>query len=213
MPKKSRAKILIVEDEAIIATSLQLILQELSYDVVGFAVSGKAAIDIATTEQPDICLMDVNIVGEMDGVETAITIRNELAIPSIFLTAYNNPELVERARKAQPLGYLTKPVRDIDLVCTLDMALAKNEVDRALTATMETLNGKIAELEAAAAEIERLRELKLVCAWCDHIRTDEGDWLTLTNYISKYLGTKCSHGICSDCKEKLDSGNLSAPKG
>ena len=124
-----KAKILIVEDEAIIAMELESQLQSLGYTVTSIVDTGEKAIEKAEVDNPDIILMDIRIKGEMNGIDTAETIRSQFGIPVIFSTAYLDEERIERARISMPFGYVLKPIQERDLKVTVEMALYVSKVD------------------------------------------------------------------------------------
>jgi PAS domain S-box-containing protein len=136
MPK---ARILIVEDEGIIAEDIQMSLQDLGYEVSGIVTRGKEAIRTAAEQRPDLVLMDVVLQGEMDGIVAANEIHTLLKIPIIYLTAYSDDKMLERAKNTEPFGYLIKPFRDRELRSTIEMALYKNELDNKLRESQEWL--------------------------------------------------------------------------
>ena len=127
-----KARILIVEDETIIAMEIASQLQSLGYEVISIVDTGEKAIQKAEEDKPDLILMDIRIKGEMDGIETAEIIRSQFGIPVVFSTAYANEERLDRAKLTQPFGYLLKPIQERDLKVTLEMALyvAKVETER-----------------------------------------------------------------------------------
>ncbi len=104
-------KIMIVEDEAVIALGLAQRLTEMGYDVIGTFHSGEAALENARDLQPDIVLMDIMMPGDLDGIDAAKILREDLGIPVIFLTAYSEDKFIERAKLVEPYGYLVKPIR------------------------------------------------------------------------------------------------------
>ncbi|NQU66277.1 MAG: response regulator [SAR324 cluster bacterium] len=127
-----KVRILIVEDEAIIAMELESQLQSLGYKVTSVVDTGEKAIKKAEIDKPDLMLMDIRLKGEMDGIDVAKIIRNRFGIPVIFSTAYLDQERIERAKIAMPFGYVLKPIQERDLKVTLEMALyvAKVETER-----------------------------------------------------------------------------------
>ncbi len=125
-------KILIVEDERIIAIDLQRRLERYGYTVVAISATADHAIDMVERHSPDIILMDIHIIGDIDGIETAKIIKSRYAIPVIFLTAFSNQEIIERAKIAEPSGYILKPFKDKELYTTIDIALYKYRVDQEL---------------------------------------------------------------------------------
>ena len=117
------ARILIVDDEGIIARDLKQEMIALGYDVCGTALSGEAALEITERERPDLVLMDIVLAGEMDGIQTADAIREKYHIPVVFITAYADQERLKRAKLTYPFGYIIKPFQSRELGITVEMAL------------------------------------------------------------------------------------------
>lgn len=113
--EQEEIKILVVEDEALIAMDIAEKLAEMGYVVPQTTDNGADAIRLAGELKPDIVLMDIVIKGDMDGIETAEQIRNRFNIPSLFLTAYNSSTIMDRAMKTNPAGFLLKPFEDTKL--------------------------------------------------------------------------------------------------
>jgi PAS domain S-box-containing protein len=125
----AQAKILIVEDESIVARDLQRRLIHLGYDVVGAVPSGDEAIKKASILLPDLILMDVRLKGDIDGIEAATEIRFRYGIPSIYLSAYADNDTLKRASVTEPFGYILKPFEERELHTTIEMALYRNELE------------------------------------------------------------------------------------
>lgn len=125
----SKARILIVEDEAIIAMEIENNLRNLDYEVTSIVNSGDRAVEKAEKERPDLILMDIRIQGDKDGIETAEIIRLKFGIPVIFSTAYLDEERIARAKITMPFGYILKPIQERDLKVTIEMALYVAKVD------------------------------------------------------------------------------------
>ena len=126
----STAKIFIVEDEAIVAESLNDQLEALGYIVTGYAPSGEEALRNIKNNLPDLVLMDIMLEGEMDGVETAQQIKELYGIPVIFLSAYSDSETIGRAKLTEPFGYLIKPYKERELHTTLEITLYKHRMEK-----------------------------------------------------------------------------------
>lgn len=126
------ARILIVEDERIVALDMRRRLEDLGYVVVAAVASGAAALLEAQRNGPDLALVDINIEGPMDGIETARQLREQHGVASLFLTAYGDDSILQRAIGSLPLGYLIKPVHMRDLHAALQTALARRDLERAL---------------------------------------------------------------------------------
>jgi CheY-like chemotaxis protein len=198
-----RPKILIVEDEAVIAMEIEMRLGRMGYEVIGNAATGEKALALAEINRPDLALMDINLVGPVDGVETAARLRGRFGIPVVFLTAYSDDATIERATQAVPLGYLTKPFSDRDVRAAIEVALYKHATDQELKRYREQLEKTISDLRAAQDEVKTLKELLPVCASCKNIRDDEGYWSAVDTYIVKHGLAAVSHSICPDCIRKL----------
>lgn len=125
-------RILIVEDESIVAFNLQQRLLMLGYDVPHVAASGQQTLDLVAQHQPDLVLMDIHIEGDMDGIDTAARLGHTTSVPVIYLTAYSEDATLERARQTRPYGFLIKPFSERELHATIQMALERHEVEQTL---------------------------------------------------------------------------------
>jgi two-component system, cell cycle sensor histidine kinase and response regulator CckA len=128
----SKGKFLIVEDEFVVAENLRVELESMGYEIVGMAFSGNEALELARQKRPDLVLMDIKLREGMDGIETAVHLRQELDVPSFFLTAFSNESFLERAKIAEPLGYLVKPFERNGLRAGVEMAHYKARMERLL---------------------------------------------------------------------------------
>jgi len=116
----NRKKILIVEDEGIVAIQTKLTLISLGYDVLPIAISGSSAIDLAGQHSPDLVLMDIKLRGKLDGIDAATSIIGRMSIPVIYVTAHSDEHTLARARATNPAGILNKPVEEYQLRDALD---------------------------------------------------------------------------------------------
>lgn len=123
----SKAKIMVVEDEWIIANDIKDCLVDLGYRVTAIAASGEDALARVEEDPPDLVLMDIVLKGAMNGIETARAIRAKRDIPVIYLTAYDNQFLVDQAKQTENFGYLLKPFKDRELHIAIDMALHRKQ--------------------------------------------------------------------------------------
>lgn len=127
-----RAKLLIVEDESIVALNIQRRLEGLGYSIVATTSSGEEAIALAEEACPDLVLMDIKLEGNVDGIEAAAQIRRRFQIPVVYLTAYTNEETLNRAKLTEPYGYILKPFEARDLATTIEVALYKHQMEQQL---------------------------------------------------------------------------------
>jgi PAS domain S-box-containing protein len=133
----AEARILIVEDERIVAKSIEKHLTKLGYRVVGMAATAKEAVRMAEETRPDLILMDIHLQGQPDGISAAATIREQLHISVIYLTANADDHTLQRARITEPLGYLIKPFETRELHATIEMALYRTQMEERLRASEE----------------------------------------------------------------------------
>lgn len=130
-------KIMIVEDEAIVAMSIKNLLKKMKYPVVGIFPSGEEAVEQVEQHNPDIILMDINLAGEMNGIETAREINKKTYVPIIYMTAYADEATLEEAKITEPFGYIIKPFIEKDIRGTLEMALYKQKIEKKLRVNEE----------------------------------------------------------------------------
>ncbi len=116
-------RILIVEDELIIAEDIRTKLVSLGYKVTGMAVSADEAEELLQTVRPDLVMLDIMLKGQRDGIDLARVIRGQFKIPFIFLTSYADKDTIERAKTVMPDGYLLKPFTDKDLFAAIEVAI------------------------------------------------------------------------------------------
>jgi len=128
----AKVKILVVEDESIVAKDIQKTLQNMGYEVPDVVSSGQAAIQATEKHKPDLVLMDIVLKGKMDGIEAAEQIRTRFNIPVVYLTAYTDDKTLERAKITDPFGYIVKPFEDRQLKTVIEMALYKVQMNNRL---------------------------------------------------------------------------------
>jgi len=177
-------KILVVEDERIIAMDIRNSLKRMGYEVVGIASSGEKAIEQALESKPDLVLMDIVLKGEIDGIEAGEKILHEFKIPVVYLTSHTDPSTLERAKNTNPFGYVVKPFEERDLQTTLDIALARAKVE--------------AEIEKNLVRERELVDLKsrFVTMVSHEFRTPLATILFSTGLLEKY-----SHKWTADKKQ------------
>ncbi len=125
-------KIMVVEDEWVVANQICRNLKDFGYHVCSTASTGDGAISQVEAERPDLILMDIVLKGKMDGIEAAEWIGLQSDIPVIYLTSYTKPEYIERAKETKPFGYLVKPFKEQDLYTNIEMALHKHKADKTI---------------------------------------------------------------------------------
>jgi two-component system cell cycle sensor histidine kinase/response regulator CckA len=135
-----KVKVMIVEDESIVAKDIESMLKRVGYDVPAVVASGEKAIEKVTETSPDLVLMDIMLKGDMDGVEAAEQIRSQFHIPVIYVTAFADDSTLQRAKITEPYGYLLKPFQDRELHTTIEMALYRHKMERKLKESEQWLS-------------------------------------------------------------------------
>ncbi|HSN56034.1 MAG TPA: sigma 54-interacting transcriptional regulator [Candidatus Sulfomarinibacteraceae bacterium] len=157
MPNNS---ILIVEDESLVARDIQNRLTKQGYSFAGWACSAEEAIAQVESSSPDLVLMDINLKGPVDGIEAAEQIRQRFDVPVVFVTAFADQETLNRAKIADPFGYILKPFSERELHSTIEIALYKHRIDRSLReqrAFLEALFQSVPVAVAVIADDGRVR--------------------------------------------------------
>ena len=141
-PERTRPRVVIAEDEAIIRLDLREILDEQGYEVVGEASRGDEAVELVRSLLPDLAILDVKMPG-LDGLSAARIISGERLAAVLVLTAFSQRELVEEARDAGALAYLVKPFQEKDLVPAIEVALARHAELVALERSVDSLEARL----------------------------------------------------------------------
>jgi PAS domain S-box-containing protein len=180
----ANAKILVVEDESIVARDIQSTLESLGYDVPCTVPSGNEAIERTSGTHPDLVLMDIRLKGSMDGIESAEQIRNRFNIPVVYLTAYTDDGTLKRAKITGPYAYVLKPFEAKELHVSIEMALYKHKMEKELK------------------ERERWFATTLKCIGDAVITTDTGGLITFMNHTAEAItGWKCKDALGRELTE------------
>src|SRR5689334_7729963 len=126
-----RKRILVVEDQGIVAADIARGLEDAGYEIAGVATSGESAILKASGSCPDLVLMDIRLNGSMDGIETAGLLQEQFDVPVIYLTALADRGTLDRAKKTEPMAFLLKPFRRADLMNAIEIGLRRVELEKA----------------------------------------------------------------------------------
>ena len=175
--------ILIVEDEAPLAMSLEDQLMESGYDVIGIAVSGEDAIDLFYDKMPDLILMDIKLKGEIDGIDAAISIRSKHSVPIIFLTAFSNDIEVQRAKDIGPEAFILKPFQTRELEIAIEMALYKHE----MAIQMEAYRDRLSRLSQKLSDVQDFEREALA----DYLHDNLVQKLAMLKLSLKEEGSTC----------------------
>ncbi len=155
-------KIMVVEDENIVALDLRNALTTLGYAVSAIAASGEEALHCAHENRPDLVLMDIRLKRDLDGIETADRLRQQFFIPVIYLTAYADPATLQRARLTEPYGYILKPFEERELQMVIEMALYRHEMEKKLKASEQWLATTVQSIGEAVIATDLLGCIQLI---------------------------------------------------
>jgi PAS domain S-box-containing protein len=188
--------ILVVEDEVIVANDIKDTLISFGYTVAGTVRTGEAALEFVAETNPDLVLMDIHLAGKIDGIAAAGQIHSRYGTPVIFLTAYADPALLERAKAAEPYGYIVKPYEERGLHSAIEMALYKYGMDKKLQESEDRLRKLNDELEARIAartaslrqQLEFLQQLIDTIPAPVYYKNLKGEYLGCNNAFEAYTG-------------------------
>ncbi|MCM3402611.1 ANTAR domain-containing response regulator [Cytobacillus oceanisediminis] len=139
-----KKRIMVVEDESIVRMDLSLMLQDAGHDVVAEAGDGERAVELALSLKPDLILMDIKMPN-LNGLKASEIISNKINTPILILTAYSQREYIDKAKQANILGYLVKPVNEASLIPAVEIALRQAENANAFREQVESMNQKLNE--------------------------------------------------------------------
>jgi CheY-like chemotaxis protein len=194
-PSSPPFRILVVEDEPIVALDLTATLTDLGYTVAGQASSGEEAVRSALELAPDMVLMDIDLDARYAGIVAAREIRQRLNIPILFATAYDDEATLHQAQVVEPYAYLLKPFSDRALRVAIETARFHHVMQRE---RQRLLN----DLETASRRNALLEGLLAMCASCRRVRDTDASWVSLETYVEHHLGAQLSHGLCPECERR-----------
>jgi PAS domain S-box-containing protein len=186
----NRPRILVVEDEKVVAADIEECVKGLGYDVVGTAASGSEALRLAANSHPDLVLMDIQLKGALDGVDVAAVLHQDLKVPVIYLTAHADPEILERAKKTAPAGYILKPFDERSMRTEIEIAFDRHRRERELIEGGQRLATAVGSIDEAVivtrangrvALMNRLAEDLTGWKQADALGKPAGDVLVILN--------------------------------
>ena len=169
------SRLLVVEDEVLVARDIQARLQRMGYEVVGTVARGEDAVSTALAESPDLILMDINLKGEMDGIEAATQINEVSSVPVIYCTAYSNDEVLERAKITSPFGYVLKPFDNRELEINIEIALFKHQVEQDLAKTKQNLDATLTNVSDGVIAADKTGQVILINAVAESLTDCSGE--------------------------------------
>lgn len=187
MPRR-KAKIQVVEDDRLTAEDIKGSLEAMGYEVTGIVAYGEKAVERVAVDRPDVVLMDIVLRGEMDGIEAASRVRSQYSTPVIFLTAYSEEGMLERARLVEPYGYIIKPFEVKELEFAIEMALYKSRVERERSNLVVALRAALEKVRAQSSSIP-------ICA----LRKKSESEKDLGEHIAEHHEHVLKRGVCEEC--------------
>jgi PAS domain S-box-containing protein len=195
-----KGKILVVEDEPVVALDLQQEVEQLGLTVVGLAESADEALLVAEENRPDLALMDIRIVGSMDGVQTARLLREAYGIPVIFLTSYSDESTIRRAARELPYGYLTKPFQPRELKAALEVGLHREKAETQHRQEQEAITATVAGMREGVLLLSAAREVRFMNTAAE----DLTGW-AIEDAKGKAIDEVLNMGERSDCLPQANS--------
>lgn len=194
--------VLIAEDDFFVSEIIQKYLEELSYKVLGKASDGGKAVDMTCSLHPDVVLMDIKMP-DMDGLEATQEIYKTHPTPVVILSAYDTPDLVEKAGVAGVGAYLVKMPSAKEIDRAIIIAIARFDDMMQLRSFNTEMRNRNEELKVALDRVKVLSGMLPICCNCKKIRDDEDYWHDVADYITSHSDAEFTHGICPDCVKTL----------
>lgn len=203
MTSPNRPRILVAEDETLVAEMIRGLLTDMGYEVAATATDGQQAVELTCATRPDAILMDIQMP-VMDGITATRRIYSVCPTPVVILTAYDSRETVDQASDAGVGAFLVKPPNPRELERAIVIATARFE-------DMMALRRINAELKDALAKVKTLSGMLPICSSCKKIRNDKGYWQQVAEYIRDHSEVEFTHSICPECARKLYPELLKTP--
>lgn len=178
-------RVLILEDEKVVARDLQRILGDIGYET-SLASSGEEAIEVAERDHPDLALVDIHLAGTLDGIDTAQTLRQRLDLAVVYLTAYADEQTLERAKATTPSGYLVKPFDETTLSATVRMAVHKSGIERCNRIEQQRQTGFLDHLTVGLITADTSGCVKMINA-CGRVLTGWSEQEALDTDLTQVL--------------------------
>jgi len=191
--REEKKKIIIVEDEAIVAADLKNTLELLGYEVPAITSSGENAVIEVARFQPDIVLIDIMLKGKMDGITAAGKIRERFGVPVIFLTAYSDNKTLERAKKTEPYGYIIKPFTRAEIKSAVEMALYKAAMEKKFRKEKEYTESLIKTAQAIILILDERGRIRDFNPYMEKISGYRIDEVTGKDWVNTFLPAE-DHG-------------------
>lgn len=198
-------KVPIAEDEFLISKEIERSVKQVGYSIAGIATDGQSAVEMVYSLKPDVVLMDIKMPG-MSGLEAAALLQQKHPVPVVILTAHESRDLLQEAGKSGVGAYLTKPPNTDEIERAVTVAVARHQdlltiqnMNKELIQQKIDLEKRTEELENALKEIDTLRGIIPICAHCKKVRSDDGFWEQVEEYVTSRSLATFSHSVCPEC--------------
>lgn len=191
MKTEREIRVLIAEDDALVAGLTRAELETARLTVVGIALDGRQAVEMVRTLKPDVVLMDI-AMPLMDGIAAATAIQQTCPTPVVILSAHDETKTVRQATAAGIGAFIVKPSHSSEMERAIGVAMARH----ADLMEVRRING---ELQQALAEVRTLKGLLPICCSCKKIRDAKGAWSEVEAYVARMTEAKFTHGYCPEC--------------
>ncbi|HEV2391721.1 MAG TPA: response regulator [Verrucomicrobiae bacterium] len=196
-----KTELLVAEDDQDLAQDLKETLEGLDYTVLEVARSAEQTVVLAEKHRPDLVLMDIQLSGEMDGIQAAEQLR-AFQIPVIYVTGYCDGSVLERAQQTEPCGYILKPYKTSDIKIAVRMGLYRHQAEQSRQQLLKRFQGVLSSVKTLTGRLS-------ICCYCKKIKDRAGDWPEVETYIMQHTNASFTHGMCPDCfasvKRKLEA--------
>lgn len=190
-----KAQILIAEDDPVMAQDLKLRLESLDCEVAGITHCAEQAVELAERLRPDLVLMDIQLAGEMDGIQAGEQIH-ELCVPLVYVSGYCDSPVLQRAQLTEPYGYILKPYRTSDLRISVEMSLQRHQAEQERERLLKRFQEVLASVKTLTGRLS-------ICCYCKKIKDEVGNWPEIETYVMQHSQVSFAHGMCPDCFERV----------
>lgn len=191
-----KAQILIAEDDPTIAQDLKYKIESLGYEVAGITHSGEQAVVLAESVRPDLVLMDIQLAGEMDGIQAAEQIRT-FRVPLVYVSGSCDGPVLQRAQLTEPYGYILKPYRNADLRISVEMSLQRHRAEQEREALLKRFQDMLARIKTLSGRLS-------ICCYCKKVKDEAGNWPEIETYVMKHSHASFTHGMCPECFTQME---------
>jgi CheY-like chemotaxis protein len=157
--------------------------------------SAEQAIVLTESLRPDLVLMDIQLAGEMDGIQAAEQIRR-LRVPIVYVSGHCDGPVLERAQRTDPYGFILKPYRTDDLRISVEMSLERHRAEQEREQLLQRFHQVLASVKTLTGRLS-------ICCYCKKVRDEAGDWPDIETYVMKHSNASFTHGMCPDCFTRL----------